>query len=116
MLPAYDSPRALQDPISAEWERLDPAFAKVDGDEFLERIFTAGRWLEGPTYFPAGRYLVFSNIPNNRILRWVETTGTVGVFRSPPTTPTGTPATGPDGWSPASRAAGASCAPSTTAR
>ena len=83
MLPAYDSPRALQDPISAEWERLDPAFAKVDGDEFVERIFTAGRWLEGPTYFPAGRYLVFSDIPNNRILRWDETTGTVGVFRSP---------------------------------
>src|SRR4051812_17668030 len=83
MLPAYDSPRALQDPIPADWERVDPAFAKVDGDEFVERIFTAGRWLEGPTYFPAGRYLLFSDIPNNRILRWDETTGSVGVFRSP---------------------------------
>ena len=83
MLPAYDSPRALQDPIPADWERLDPAFERVDGDEFVERIFTAGRWLEGPTYFPAGRYLLFSDIPNNRILRWDETTGAVGVFRSP---------------------------------
>jgi gluconolactonase len=83
VLPALDSPRALQDPVPAEWERLDPAFANVNGDEIVERIFTAGRWLEGPTYFPAGRYLLFSDIPNNRILRWDETTGAVGVFRSP---------------------------------
>ncbi|QDP98546.1 SMP-30/gluconolactonase/LRE family protein [Microlunatus elymi] len=49
----------------------------------VERIFTGGRWLEGPAYFAAGRYLVFSDIPNDRILRWDETTNQVGVFRSP---------------------------------
>jgi gluconolactonase len=74
---------ALTDPIPAEWERFDPAFAGVDGDAWVERLFTGGRWLEGPTYFPAGRYLVFSDIPNNRMLRWDETSGAVGVFRAP---------------------------------
>ena len=76
-------PLDLVDPIPAAWERYDDSFAKVDGDEFLERPFRAGRWLEGPTYFPAGRYLVFSDIPNDRVLRWDETTGGVGVLRSP---------------------------------
>ena len=49
----------------------------------LERLFTGCRWAEGPAYFPAGRYLVWSDIPNDRMLRWDETTGTVGVFRHP---------------------------------
>jgi gluconolactonase len=80
---ATGRPRPLADPIAATWERFDSSFAKVDGDEWVERIFTAGRWLEGPVYFPAGRYLVFSDIPNNRLLRWDETTGEVGVFRAP---------------------------------
>lgn len=73
----------LPEPISAEWERFDSSFAGVNGDEWLERIFTGGRWLEGPTYFPAGRYLVFSDIPNNRLLRWDEPSGVVSEFRSP---------------------------------
>src|SRR5437870_469965 len=37
----------------------------------------------GARRFPAGRYLLFSDIPNDRILRWDETTGAVGVFRHP---------------------------------
>ncbi len=41
------------------------------------------RWAEGPVYIPAGRYLLWSDIPNDRILRWDETTGSVGVFRQP---------------------------------
>jgi gluconolactonase len=49
----------------------------------LERLYDGCRWAEGPAYFPAGRYLVWSDIPNDRMLRWDETTGTVGVFRQP---------------------------------
>lgn len=55
----------------------------MNGDEWVEILFDNGRWLEGPTYFPAGRYLVFSDIPNDRVLRWDETSGVVSVFREP---------------------------------
>jgi len=73
----------LAAPVPTQWERYDPTFEKVDGDEWLERIFTAGRWLEGPTYVPAWRSLLFSDIPNDRVLRWDETTRRVGIFRAP---------------------------------
>lgn len=53
------------------------------GDTNLETLFQDCRWAEGPLYVPAGRYLVWSDIPNDRMLRWDEATGTVGVFRSP---------------------------------
>ena len=53
------------------------------GDDQLERLYTGCKWTEGPTYFPAGRYLVWSDIPNDRMLRWDETNGQVGVFRKP---------------------------------
>jgi gluconolactonase len=76
-------PDELRSPIPTAWERHDASFNGVNGDESMERLFTAGRWLEGPTYFPASRSLVFSDIPNDRILRWDEVTGAVGVFRSP---------------------------------
>jgi gluconolactonase len=49
----------------------------------VEKLWEGSRWAEGPVYFAAGRYLVWSDIPNDRILRWDEPTGTVGVFRSP---------------------------------
>jgi gluconolactonase len=49
----------------------------------LDLLYTGCRWAEGPAYFPAGRYLVWSDIPNDRMLRWDETTGAVGVFRQP---------------------------------
>ncbi|MGH3739152.1 MAG: SMP-30/gluconolactonase/LRE family protein [Micromonosporaceae bacterium] len=69
--------------IPAVWERFDDRFAFVDGDGYLDVLWDEGRWVEGPAYFPAGRYLTFSDIPNNRIMRWDETTGGVGVFRKP---------------------------------
>jgi gluconolactonase len=69
--------------IKTELEVLDERFRRVAGDAFLEELHTGCRWTEGPAYFPAGRYLVFSDIPNDRMLRWDETTGAVGVFRSP---------------------------------
>ena len=73
----------MQPAIKAEFEVLDERFRRYAGDDLLERLHTGCRWTEGPAYFPAGRYLVFSDIPNDRILRWDETTGAVGVFRQP---------------------------------
>jgi len=73
----------MADPIRAEFEVLDERFRFFGGDHVLERLHTGCRWTEGPAYFPAGRYLVFSDIPNNRLLRWDETTGVTGVFRQP---------------------------------
>src|SRR6185295_4147621 len=62
----------------------DPRFAKFRIlNTHLEQLWTGGRWLEGPAYFAAGRYLVFSDIPNNRMMRWDETDGSVSVFRQP---------------------------------
>jgi len=49
----------------------------------LETLHTGSRWSEGPAYFPAGRYLVWSDIPNDRLLRFDETDGSVSVFREP---------------------------------
>jgi gluconolactonase len=63
---------------------LDPRFERyrlpLAG---VERIATACRWCEGPVWFGDGRYLLWSDIPNERILRWDEETGAVGVFRRP---------------------------------
>ena len=41
------------------------------------------RWAEGPVWFGDGRYLLWSDIPNNRIMKWEEETGAVSVFRKP---------------------------------
>jgi gluconolactonase len=66
------------------FETLDPRFAAViNPSAKLERLATGCRWAEGPAYFPAGRYLVWSDIPNGRMLRWDETDGSVSEFRSP---------------------------------
>ncbi len=55
----------------------------VKGSARLERLYEGCRWAEGPAYFPAGRYLVWSDIPNDRLLRWDEVTGAIGPFRQP---------------------------------
>jgi gluconolactonase len=49
----------------------------------LEKLYEGCRWAEGPAYFPAGRYLIWSDIPNDRMLRYDETSGAVSVFRNP---------------------------------
>jgi gluconolactonase len=65
-------------------EAVDPRFGKYSvGNAAVERLWTGARWAEGPVWFGDGRYLLFSDIPNNRILRWLEDTGDVSVFRSP---------------------------------
>ena len=48
----------------------------------LERLYTGALWTEGPVWFADGQFLLFSDIPNNRILRWVDG-APVSVFRSP---------------------------------
>lgn len=47
----------------------------------VERLYTGCRWSEGPVYFGDGRYLLWSDIPNDRVLKWEEETGVVSVFR-----------------------------------
>jgi len=57
-----------------------PAFA---GTMAVERVATGMRWAEGPVYFPAGHYVLFSDIPNNRIMRFSEDDGHLSVYRQP---------------------------------
>src|SRR5262245_51909645 len=65
-------------------EVLDPSFLKYRlALASVERIATGTRWNEGPVWFGDGRYLLWSDIPNNRIMRWQEETGAVSVFRQP---------------------------------
>ncbi len=66
------------------FEVLDPEFeACFVGHARVERLWTGARWSEGPVWFAAGRYLLWSDIPNNRIMRWDDTDGSVSVFREP---------------------------------
>ena len=65
-------------------EILDASFARYRVfSAAVERLATGCRWSEGPVWFGDGRYLLWSDIPNNRILRWDEETGAVGTFRRP---------------------------------
>jgi gluconolactonase len=57
--------------------------ACVKGSARVEKLATGCRWAEGPAYFPAGRYVMWSDIPNDRMLKWDETTGEMSVFRQP---------------------------------
>lgn len=62
----------------------DPRFAHIAlGNAHIERIATGFRFTEGPVWFGDGRYLLFSDIPSDRIHRWDETTGGISVFREP---------------------------------
>ncbi|MFK8906496.1 SMP-30/gluconolactonase/LRE family protein [Streptomyces sp. YS-3] len=66
------------------YEMFDERFRTgrcMNGDAALEVLYTGCRWAEGPVYVPAWRQVVWSDIPNDRMLRWDEETGAVGVFR-----------------------------------
>jgi gluconolactonase len=66
------------------YDVIDPRFARLfNGNAHVDKLFTGCRWAEGPAYFAGGRYLVWSDIPNNRMLRYDETDGSVSVFREP---------------------------------
>jgi len=53
------------------------------GNVHVETLATGCRWAEGPAYFPAGKYLIWSDIPNDRLMRYDETDGSVSVFATP---------------------------------
>ncbi len=82
------APRAeTGDPVRYPDQRikvLDPRFQPlVLGNAAIERIATGCRFDEGPVWFGDGRYLLWSDIPNDRIMKWEEETGAVSVFRKP---------------------------------
>jgi gluconolactonase len=63
---------------------IDPAFAQLRvNNTAIHRLFTGGMWDEGPAWCAQGRYLVWSDIPNDRQLRYIEDDGRVTVFRQP---------------------------------
>ena len=63
---------------------VDPVFRQyVQPNTPIKRLWTGALWSEGPAWNAQGRYLVWSDIPNNRQLRWIEDNGAVSVFRVP---------------------------------
>ena len=63
---------------------LDPSFEAYHLKlSAVERLATGCRWSEGPVWFGDGRFLLWSDIPNNRMLKWEEETGAVSIFRKP---------------------------------
>lgn len=66
------------------YDIVDDRFrALIIGHARLERLWTGARWSEGPVYVPAARHLIWSDIPNDRLLRFNEDDGTVSVFAQP---------------------------------
>jgi gluconolactonase len=55
----------------------------IQGSARLDTLWTGGRWCEGPAYLAAGRYVIWSDIPNDRLLRWDEMNGAVSTFLQP---------------------------------
>jgi len=69
--------------MHSDYEILQPRFSSfLLGNCRLEKLHTGTRWAEGPCYFADGNYLIWSDIPNNRMLRWTEGLG-VELFRHP---------------------------------
>ena len=63
---------------------LDPRFAKyVLPNAAIQRLWTGAMWAEGAAWNGTGRYLLWSDIPNNRQMRWLEEDGHVSLFRNP---------------------------------
>jgi gluconolactonase len=79
----WESPEPIRYP-DPDLVILDPRFQKIIlGNAGIKRIATGFDFTEGPVWFGDGRYLLFSDIPNDRILRWDEITGGISVFRNP---------------------------------
>ena len=63
---------------------LDPSFDKYRLPlASIEKLATGFRWSEGPVWFGDSKHLLWSDIPNNRIMRWNEVTGMASIFREP---------------------------------
>jgi gluconolactonase len=85
---AHDRPDASWQPSprypDARVEVLDPRFNALRiGSARVERLATGFRWAEGPVWFGDQRCLLWSDIPNNRIMRWDERNEALSVFRQP---------------------------------
>jgi gluconolactonase len=66
------------------YDVIDQRFGRLfNGNGQVEKLATGFKWAEGPAWFGGGRYLVWSDIPNNRMMRYDETDGSVSVFRNP---------------------------------
>jgi len=69
---------------AASYEVIDPRFSQlIFPTAHVDKLYTGCRWAEGPAWFGGGRYLVWSDAPNDRMMRWDETDGSVSVFRQP---------------------------------
>ena len=69
---------------SKDYDIRDERFGRlVHQNANVEVLWSGGRWTEGPAYLAAGRYLIWSDIPNDRILRWDENDGHVSTFEQP---------------------------------
>ena len=80
-LAAWESAERYPDPSI---QTLDPAFNKYRiAQTTVERIARGCRWNEGPVWFGDARCLLWSDIPNNRIMKWDEDSGAVSIFRKP---------------------------------
>ncbi len=78
------SPDGLQSYPDPDILTIDPAFNALRVNNTpIRRLWTGGLWCEGPAWSSQGRYLVWSDIPNNRQMRWLEDDGRVTVFRMP---------------------------------
>ena len=78
---AWEPSQRYPDPLV---QVVDPSFAPYRLNlAKVERIAPGMRWAEGPVWFGDGRYLLWSDIPNNRMMKWEEETGAVSVFRKP---------------------------------
>lgn len=67
--------------LMPEFEVIDPRFTRyVMPNVHMETLYTGTRWAEGPVYFPASRYLLWSDIPNDRLMRFDETSGLVSEY------------------------------------
>ncbi|THV17063.1 SMP-30/gluconolactonase/LRE family protein [Rhizobium rhizophilum] len=65
------------------YEIRDPRFCDLlVSSAALDELYTGCRWAEGPVWFNDGGYLLFSDIPNERVLRWIEGAG-ISVYRAP---------------------------------
>ncbi len=85
----WDSPSPIRYP-DPDIIVLDPRFQHIVlGHAAIERVATGFRFTEGPAYYGDGRYLLFSDIPNDRLLRWDEITGAVAILRDPAGYPDG---------------------------
>jgi gluconolactonase len=69
---------------ASSFEILDKRFRRLFvGNAEVDKLYTGCRWAEGPAYFAAGQYLIWSDIPNNRMLRLDGCSGAVSAFRQP---------------------------------